>query len=81
MFHPRARRVFPVLTLTAALSLFPLADASAARARAARQSPSVFQLLVFQLEAKIVSLWTALVDSTESTRGDAGPRMDDNGGG
>lgn len=76
MFQPKARRVFPVLALTAALSLLPLADASAARARVVRQSPSVFQLLALQLEEKVVSLWTTLL---ETTRGDAGPRMDDNG--
>lgn len=78
MFQPKARRVFPVLVLAAALSLVPLADASAARARVVRPAPSVFQLLAAQLEAKVVSLWTALL---ETTRGDAGPRMDDNGGG
>ena len=79
MSQPKARRrVVPVLALTAALSLVPLADASAARTRAVRQTPSVFQLLAIQFEAKVVSLWTSFL---ETTRGDAGPRMDDNGGG
>ena len=78
MFQPKARRVFTVLALAAALSLVPLADASAARARTVRKAPSVFQLLVVQFEARVVSLWEAL---QETVRGDAGPRMDDNGGG
>lgn len=77
MFQPKIRRVVPVLALTAALSLVPLADASAARARAGRQAPSVLQRLAMQLEAGAVSLWVAL---QETIRGDAGPRMDDNGG-
>jgi hypothetical protein len=77
MFQPKARRVVPILALIAALFLAPLADASAAPARAVRQTPSLFHLLVIQLEAKVGSLWTSL---QESIQGDAGPRMDDNGG-
>lgn len=77
MFQPKASRVVPVLALTAALSLVPLADASAARARADRQAPSVLQMLAMQLEAGAASLWGMV---QEAIRRDAGPRMDDNGG-
>jgi hypothetical protein len=74
MFQPKARRVVPVLALTAALSLVPLADASAARGRTARKVPAGVSLLA-QLEAKIASF----LDTLEAIWGDAGPRMDDNG--
>lgn len=74
MFQPKARRVVPVLALTAALSLLPLADASAARGRTARKAPVRVSLLA-QLQAQIVSF----LDTLDAIWGDAGPRMDDNG--
>lgn len=76
MFQPKARRVVPVLALTAALSLVPLADASAARARTAKRVPSGFSLLV-QVQAQLASLLDVLEAAVWR---DAGPRMDDNGG-
>ena len=75
MFQPKARRVVPVLALTAALSLLPLADASAARARNAGKQPSGLSLLVAHVEAQISSLWAAVQDVWSN----AGVRMDDNG--
>lgn len=74
MFQPKARRVVPVLALTTALSLAPLADASAARGRTARKVPAAVSLLA-QLQAQI----TSFLDALGATWGDAGPRMDDNG--
>jgi hypothetical protein len=75
MFQPKAR-IVSVLALTAALSLLPLADASAARVRTARSTPkpSGFSLLV-QLGAEVASFWDAL----QTIWSDAGVRMDDNG--
>lgn len=76
MFQSKARRVVPVLALAAALSLLPLADASAARVRAARSTPKPAGIsLLVQLEAEISSLWDAL----QTIWSDAGVRMDDNG--
>jgi hypothetical protein len=74
MFQPKARRIVPVLALSAALSLIPLADASAARVRAARKEPARVSLLM-QIAAQIASIWSVL----ETIWADAGPRMDDNG--
>jgi hypothetical protein len=74
MFQPKARPIVTVLALTAALSLVPLADASAARARTAGKEPSRMSLLV-QIEAQLASIWSSL----EGIWADAGPRMDDNG--
>ena len=76
MFQPKARRVVPVLVLAAALSLVPLADASAARSRAARSKakPAGVSLLV-QVEARLASFWSVV----QSIWSDAGVRMDDNG--
>ena len=76
MFQPKARRIVPVLALAAALSLVPLADASAARAARSKTKakPARVSLLV-QLEAQLTSLWGAL----EAIWSDAGVRMDDNG--
>ena len=77
MFQPKARRVVSVLALTAALSLLPLADASAARgSRAARIKPAAKVSLLVQLAAELASLWDSLVPPIWS---DAGVRMDDNG--
>jgi len=77
MFQPKTRRVVPVLALTAALSLIPLADASAARgSRAAKSRPAAKVSLLVQLAAELASLWDALVPTIWS---DAGVRMDDNG--
>ena len=75
MIQPKARRIVPVLALTAALSVVPLADASAARARTARTAPSGFSLLM-QVQAQLASLWDAL---EAAVWGDAGVRMDPNG--
>jgi hypothetical protein len=76
MFQSKARCVVPVLALTAALSLLPLADASAARVRAARSTPKPAGVsLLVQLGAEISSLWGAL----QTIWSDAGVRMDDNG--
>ena len=75
MFQPKARRVVPVLALTAALSLLPLAaDASTARARRATSKPAGISLLA-QLEAQLASLWVAV----GSIWADSGVRWDDNG--
>jgi len=78
MFQPKARRVVPALALTAALSLVPLTDASAARARAPRSKPqsAARVSLLVQLAAELASLWDSLVPETWS---DAGVRWDDNG--
>ncbi len=76
MFQPKARRVVPVLALTAALSLLPLADASAARARTARSQPAAGVSLLVQLAAELSSLWDSLLSTYWS---DAGIRMDPNG--
>ena len=63
MFQPKARRIVPVLALTAALSLVPLADASAARARTARSEPAAPAVsLLVQLEAQLVSFWDCCSD-------------------
>ena len=70
MFQSKARRAVPVLLLTSALSLAPLASASAATEEATDGIR-----LVAQIEAEIVSLWEIL----RATLGDVGPRMDDNG--
>jgi hypothetical protein len=70
MFQPKARRAVSVLLLTAALSLAPLASASAA----AEEAADGISLLA-QVEAGIVLLWDAL----KGTWSDVGPRMDDNG--
>ena len=75
MFQPKVRRVVPVLALTAALSLLPLADASAARARTARTPKPAGISLLGPLEAKVASLWGAI----QTIWSDAGVRMDDNG--
>ncbi len=76
MFQPKPRRVVSVLALTAALSLLPLANASAARVRTARSTPKPAGIsLLVQLGAEITSLWDAL----ETIWSDAGVRMDDNG--
>jgi hypothetical protein len=75
MIQPKARRVVPVLALTAALSLVPLADASAARTRTARSQPAGMSLLV-QLMEQLASLWSSLQPPGWS---DAGVRMDPNG--
>jgi hypothetical protein len=75
MFQPKARRIAPLLALTAALSLLPLADASAAaRARTVRRGTTGISWLV-QIEAQISSIWTSL----QGIWSDAGVRMDDNG--
>jgi hypothetical protein len=74
MFQPKARRVVPVLALTAALSLVPLADAFAARGTTGKK-PSGLSLLAAHVEAQISSLWAVLQDVWS----DAGVRMDDNG--
>ena len=75
MFQPKARRVVPVLVLSAALSLAPLADASAARTRTAPKKKATGTLLLVQIEAQLSSFWGAL----QAIWGDAGVRMDDNG--
>lgn len=69
MFQPKARRIFPVLALTAALFLAPLAAA-----RAHGQEPAGAGLLA-QIQAQI----EAILDALRGDMGDAGPRMDDNG--
>ncbi len=70
MFQTMARRCFPVLALTAALCLSPLASASAATADA-QEGPG----LLAQVEAQIVLIW----DSLRGVWTNVGPRMDDNG--
>lgn len=70
MFQIKARRIVPVLALTAALTLFPLASASADTAEA-----SDALALLAQIEEKIVSIWNALREPWTNV----GPRMDDNG--
>ena len=75
MFQPKAHRIVSVLALTAALSLLPVADASAARMRTAKKpKPAGISLLV-QLQAELTSLWGVL----QTIWSDAGVRMDDNG--
>jgi hypothetical protein len=79
MFQSKARRVVPVLALTAALSLLPLADASAARSRGPRSRPEpAGTSLLVQLAAELVSFWDSLLPTSWS---DAGIRMDPNGAG
>jgi hypothetical protein len=75
MFQPKARRVVPVLALTAALSLLPLADASAARAHTARPQQPARMFLLAQIEVQLTSFWTVL----EGIWDNSGSRMDDNG--
>lgn len=74
MFQLKARRTVPALALAlaVALSFAPLASVSAAEAG---QVPAGAAGLLAELEAQIVLIWEALL----GTRGDAGPRMDDNG--
>lgn len=76
MFQPKARRVIPVLALTAALALIPLADASAARAHTVRSKPVARVSLLVQLGAELASFWDSLLPTSWS---DAGIRMDPNG--
>lgn len=76
MFQPKARRVVHVLALTAALSLLPLAEASAARARTARREPAAGISWLAQLQVQLASLWGAV---EAAVWGDAGVRMDPNG--
>lgn len=65
-------RVFPVLALVAALSLAPLAEASA---DGLQESPGGSLGLVEYLEAEINSIWESLA----AIWADVGPRMDENG--
>jgi hypothetical protein len=71
MFQLNARRIFPVLALTAVLFLAPL---TSALAEETAQAPAEIGLLD-QVEVEIVSIWDALW----SIVGDAGVRWDDNG--
>lgn len=71
MFQPKARRIFPVLALIAALFFAPLTSAVAEGT--AQESTETG--LLGQVATEIVSIWDALW----SIVGDAGPRMDDNG--
>jgi hypothetical protein len=70
MFQRKAR-VFPVLALTALLSLAPFAEASATDGGESGGSLG----LVASVEAGITSIWTSLT----SIWGEVGVRIDDNG--
>ena len=63
-------RAFPLIALTAALSLVPLAEASAATGPEPAETGFIAQL------KEQISL---IVSTVESIVGDVGPRMDDNG--
>ena len=70
MFQAKARCFVPVLTLTAALFLAPLASASADTGEALEDVS-----LLEQVEAQLVLIW----DAVEGIWINAGLRMDDNG--
>jgi hypothetical protein len=71
MFQSKARRVFPIFALTAALFFAPLASFAA---ETTSKEP-VLSGLLGQIEAQIV----LILDVLRGTSTDAGARMDDNG--